>query len=70
MTLGTRPSQTGRIIMKKNTIELKNPPVKPNQKKALKKAVEEEPLAEGFIQEPHADYGLLNDETNVVPVTK
>jgi len=56
--------------MKKKTIELKNPPVKPNQKKALKKAIEEEPLAEGFIQEPHADYGLLNDETNVVPVTK
>ncbi len=56
--------------MKKNTIELKHPPVTPSKKKELKKPVEAEPLAEGFIQEPHADYGLLNDETNVVPDKK
>lgn len=56
--------------MKKDTIELKHPPVTTSKKKTLKKPVEAEPLAEGFIQEPHADYGLLNDETNVEPVTK
>lgn len=56
--------------MKKNTIELKHPPVPSNKRKVLKEPIEAEPLAEGFIQEPHADYGLLNDETNVEPVTK
>jgi hypothetical protein len=32
--------------------------------------VKGEPLAEGLVVEPHADYGLLNEETNEENKTK
>lgn len=56
--------------MKKTDIQLKHTSTSPIKKKAPVKKVEPEPLPEGFIQEPHADYGLLNDEIDKDNVKK
>jgi len=59
----------GKELMKKPPIQMKHPSTSPLNKPQTKKA-ETEPLPEGYIQEPHADYGLLNDEIDPDNVKK
>lgn len=49
--------------MKKPVLKTKHP-VKTPAKKAPARKTGNEPLPEGYIQEPHSDYGTLNDELN------
>jgi hypothetical protein len=50
-----------RDRMKKAEPQMKRPTITIKKKPTVKKEVKE-PLAEGFIQEPHADYGSLNND--------
>ncbi len=49
---------------------MRHPSTSPIKKKATVKKTEAEPLPEGYIQEPHADYGLLNEEIDKDNVKK
>jgi len=55
--------------MKKAAPQRKHPTPTPKKKTPVKKVVTE-PLAEGYIQEPHADYGLLNNDLDKDNVKK
>ena len=56
--------------MKKAAPQMKHPTPSAPKKKAQTKKIMKEPLAEGFVQEPHADYGTLNDEMNEEDIRK